>query len=234
MPSTTTNHLVDTLHKTPLFAALDQESLAQLAGAATLMPVPRGTMIVQEGEKAKGLHLVVEGLVKISHISPEGQELVMHLIRPGNLFGEAAVFQQSTYPASAVAENNCRIVFIPAEKLFALIQNKPELALAMLEALSARLRLFARKVEAAHDRNALERLAAYLCHRLQIKPGSNTITLDVSQETLGSMLGIRRETLSRMLSQLESDGLVAKDKKQLTVLDAQGLAAIFGGLSADE
>lgn len=225
---------IQLLQGIPLFSSLDARIIEQLVKESQVFGKKKGEAIFLEGEQAKGLHVVLDGVVKVCHASPEGQELVLHVLRSGHLFGEAALFQQSTYPASAYAEKSCHLLYIPGTSLFELLRKHPDMAFAMLGALSVRLRYFARKLQAAHDHNALQRLAAYLLHRLSLSPDSTSLHMDVSQETMASMLGIRRETLSRMLSQLEQEGIVRKEKKTLVVVDPKALQKNAGNDDEDE
>ena len=102
----------------------------------------------REGERADGMHIVLCGVVKVVRFAPDGREMVLHLVRKGNTIGEAAMFQKGTFPASAVAVDDVETLFLPADALFTLVTENPEMALRMLAALSLRLRMFAHKLAA--------------------------------------------------------------------------------------
>ena len=154
----------------------------------------------------------------------DGREMVLHLVRGGNTIGEAAMFLKGTFTASAVAVDDVETLFLPAEALFALVTENPEMALRMLAALSLRLRMFAHKLAAQGQGGAACRLATYLLHRRQIG-GGDCIRLGVSREVLANLLGLARETLSRQLSRFSEAGLVELRVKDIIILDVPALQA---------
>ena len=217
------------LAELPLFASLSEQELAELATATRRTAYPRGAFVFSEGEKGDGFHILVQGLVKLCHLTPDGREAVLHLIRPGNMFGEAAVFQDGSYPANAVAMEAAETLFVPTGPLKALIAANPELALRMLGALSLRLRMFTRKLESMTTRDASQRLAAYLLHRSRLQGRTTDLRLDVSREVLANMLGTARETISRVFSRLAEMGVIALKGRTLSILDPERLRAVADG-----
>ena len=126
------------------------------------------------------------------------------------------MFQKGTFPASAVAVDDVETLFLPADALFTLVTENPEMALRMLAALSLRLRMFAHKLAAQGQGGAACRLATYLLHRRQIGG---------SREVLANLLGLARETLSRQLSRFSEAGLVELRGKDIVILDVPALQA---------
>ena len=134
------------------------------------------------------------------------------------------MFQKGTFPASAVAVDDVETLFLPADALFTLVTENPEMALRMLAALSLRLRMFAHKLAAQGQGGVACRLATYLLHRRQIG-GGDCIRLGVSREVLANLLGLARETLSRQLSRFSEAGLVELRGKDIVILDVPALQA---------
>lgn len=215
------------LRASSIFAALTPAELDALAPAVQLCAHPRGSLLIKEGDAATVFHVLVKGLVKVVHHTADGREMVLHLVRPGNSVGEAAVFQQNTHPASAVAVDNTQSLHISGPDIVRLIRGNPDFALHMLAALSVRLRMFTRKLE-AHSSRAGQRLAAYLLHRSKVS-GARRIRLEMSREVLANMLGIARETLSRALSRLAAAGVLDVRGREIVVLDSDTLADIAAG-----
>ena len=164
-----------TLASVPFLADLTRQELQALAERARLCPHPQGAQIFAENQQATGFHVLVDGLVKICHFTAEGREMVLHLIRPGGTFGEAAVFQGGTFPASAVAMQASRSLLLPGPFFMQLVRGNPDLALRIIAILSLRLRMFTRKLESRHLREAPQRLAAYLLHRSRLDGDTPTV-----------------------------------------------------------
>lgn len=214
----------------PLFAPLSVEQRLNLANACQWQQWPKGHRLFHEGDTALGMHIVLQGLVKILHITPDGRERILHLIKPGNTCGEAAVFQRGTYPANAETLGPSTTMYVPSALLLDMIVANPDLALNMLAALSMRLRMFTRKLEAHSKGDATKRLAAYLLHRLKLAPQPTTsLRLEGSREVLANMLGIARETLSRTFSRLQQEGILKISGRNIQILDMRALQHASGG-----
>lgn len=206
----------------PLFAPLSDAQNAQLAEHCLWQHWPKNHSLFQAGEKAHGVHIVLQGLVKIFHTTPDGRERVLHLIKAPGTCGEAAVFQRGTYPAHASTLAPSTVLYVPAEALLDMLIRNPHLALNMLAALSLRLRMFTRKLEAHSTTDASARLAAYILHRARLG-NSSSLKLEVSREVLANMLGIARETLSRALSRLQQSGSIDVAGRTIHIRDLQSL-----------
>ena len=218
------NERLEVLGGLPLFEPLSPDERERLAVECRMRRFARGAALFREGERADGMHIVLRGVVKVVRFATDGREMVLHLVREGNTIGEAAMFQKGTFPASAVAVDDVETLFLPAEALFALVTENPEMALRMLAALSLRLRMFAHKLAAQGQGGAACRLATYLLHRRQIG-GGDCIRLGVSREVLANLLGLARETLSRQLSRFSEAGLVELRGKDIIILDVPALQA---------
>ena len=137
------NERLEVLGSLPLFEPLSPDERERLAAGCRMRTFARGATLFREGERADGMHIVLCGVVKVVRFAPDGREMVLHLVRKGNTIGEAAMFQKGTFPASAVAVDDVETLFLPADALFTLVTENPEMALRMLAALSLRLRMFA-------------------------------------------------------------------------------------------
>ncbi len=219
------------LAASPFFGSLSPEQLERLSGLALLKKAAKGTLIFTEGEKADKLHLIGQGRVKVFRASPDGREVILHVLGPGEAFGEVVVFQGKAYPASALALDDCLLVALPRPSLVGALREDPDLALAMLAGLSRRLREFVNKVEALALMEAPQRLAAYLLHMSELNPNADGFTLDVSKSLLAGMLGAARETLSRCLTRMAENNLISMEGRRVTVLNPKALEALAKGLA---
>ncbi|MEG2172338.1 MAG: Crp/Fnr family transcriptional regulator [Desulfovibrionaceae bacterium] len=206
----------------PLFSPLSEEQRLHLAGQCLWQQWPKGHAVFHEGEAALGMHIVLHGLIKIFHTTPEGRERVLHLIKAHNTCGEAAVFQRGTYPAHAATLMPTSVLYVPSAPLLAMIAANPDLALKMLAALSLRLRMFTRKLEAHSSGDAMQRLAAYLLHRAKLAQSPH-LHLEMSREVLANMLGIARETLSRMFSRLQQAEILSIKGREIRLTNMAAL-----------
>ncbi len=217
------------IERLPLFDGLSDAQLEGLAGIVVDRRVDKGQMIFFESSPAEGFYVVAEGRVKIFKTAPDGREAVMHVMGPGETFGEVAVFQGGTFPAHAMAVENARVLFLPRKGLVDRITRDPTLAMNMLAALSRKLRVFTTKVESLTLHETPQRLAAYLLHASELKGDADTFRLDMAKGVLAGMLGTARETLSRCLGKLAERGAVSVDGREVTIVDRDYLQALADG-----
>jgi len=220
---------IDQITRIPLFQGLPRKPYEDLAMIAVDQVIPRGKMIFSQGDEALGFYVVISGKVKISKLSPDGKEQILHIFGAGEPIGEAAVFAGEKFPAYAEALEESRILFFPRPAFVDLIGKNPSVALNMLAVLSRRLRKFAGLVEDLSLKEVPGRLAAYLLLLSEQKKGAIGFDLDVSKNQLASLLGTIPETLSRILARMEKEKLIKSEGKRITLLDRNGLEELSTG-----
>lgn len=207
------------LERVPLLEQLDDAERARVIGAGQERRLARGEILFHEGEEAKALFAVVSGSLKLVRYSPQGRELLLHLVQPGQSFADAAVFAEGTYPATAEAVAASVVWGLPRAALLELLASSPELALAMLGSVSAWTRKLAAKLELLTQRRVEERLAIYLLSRAgarDLAPG-DAIPLAEPRNLIAAQCGTAPEVLSRTFRKLEEDGLLTAEPKQVVV-----------------
>jgi CRP/FNR family transcriptional regulator len=207
----------------PLFRGLPAKQLEKLADIVVDQTFKKGRMIFSEGDDGNGFYVVITGRVKIFKLSSEGKEQILHLIGPGEPFGEVPVFAGQSFPANAATITESRIFFFPREAFIRLIKQLPDLAMNMLAILSRRLRKFTLLIEDLSLKEVPGRLSAYLLYLSEIKHGSLDLELDISKTQLASLLGTIPETLSRILGKMTRRGLIQAAGRRIQLLDPDGL-----------
>ncbi|MFO8031590.1 MAG: Crp/Fnr family transcriptional regulator [Desulfohalobiaceae bacterium] len=219
------------LAQIPLFSGLHEPQLQKLAQIAKTKVFQSGQTIFQEGQAAVGFYVLLQGRVKISKLSLEGKEQILHLFGPGEPFGEVPVFAGENFPAHAQAMQDSSMLFLARQDLLRLITEDPSLGLNMLAVLSRRLRDFTRLIEDLALKDIPQRLAAYLLHLQSLQPGvqDGSLNLDISKGTLAKILGTSQETLSRTFNRLAKEGLVQVQNKNILVQDQERLIQLSQG-----
>jgi CRP-like cAMP-binding protein len=213
----------------PMFRCTPRARVEQLARQARLQHVHRGEVIAPAGERLPGLMAVGYGLVKLSLKGTSGK--VLRLVGPGETFGEAVLFLDQPMLAQATALSDTLLVVLPAAPLIELIERDPAFARALLASLCQRLHALIADFEAATAHGARERLAAYL--DALAEPGSTVAELPAAKTVVAARLGVAKETLSRLLHQFADEGLITVQRRSITLLDRERLAATArGGRSA--
>jgi CRP/FNR family transcriptional regulator, dissimilatory nitrate respiration regulator len=212
-------HIISTI---PLFDGLPQDQLEEIRQIAIGKLFGKNEIIFSEGDTANGFYLVVDGKVKVFKASSEGKEQILHILGPGEPFGEVPVFSGKSFPANAQALAKSHLLFFPRLAFVNLITAHPSLALNMLAMLSMRLRQFTVQVEHLSLKEVPGRLAAYLIC-LSEEQEKNTVNLTISKGQLASLLGTIPETLSRIFARMSERNLIEVSGKTITITDRLAL-----------
>jgi CRP/FNR family transcriptional regulator, dissimilatory nitrate respiration regulator len=214
----------DLLAACPLFADLDPADRLHLAGRASLRRFPPGEALLRQGTPALGFYVVAAGKVAVARLGPEGRSRLLHLFGPGEVVGEVPTFAGGAYPAEATATGETEALFLLRDDLLAVGKEQPEVLLAMLAALSQRLRRFVTLVEDLSLKDVPARLAVRLLNLAEAQ-GSDTVVLPVAKGVFAAELGAAPETLSRLLRKLQDAGMIAVAGRRITLRDRARLAA---------
>jgi CRP/FNR family transcriptional regulator len=206
-----------------LFDGLPADQVEALADIAVIKNYEKGENIFFEGDLGIGFYVVGTGKVKISKISFAGKEHILHIFGGGEPFGEVPVFNGRPFPATAEALIATKALFFPREKFVRLVEANPSLALNMLAVLSFRLRKFANQIENLSLKEVPARLANYLVFLSEEQKNDEFVELEISKGQLASLLGTIPETLSRIFSKMNDEGLIEVNGKRITLLDLAGL-----------
>lgn len=209
----------------PYFAAVPAAALAAVSRRAIPRHYDGGALVFSEGEHAEGLYVVAAGSVRVFKGSEEGKEQVLHHITAGQSFNDVAAFDGGPSPASAQAVESTTVLVVRRDDLVNLMRRHPEIALAVVEALSARLRQMSSLVEDLALRHVVSRVAAVL---LRLARGAAVVALPTRQE-LAAMVGTVREVVTRALRHLERQRAVRLGPGgRLTILDPTALQRLSG------
>jgi CRP/FNR family transcriptional regulator, dissimilatory nitrate respiration regulator len=220
--------MVSFISNVSLFRGLPAGQVEKLSGIAETRVYKRGEAIFSEGDYANGFYILFLGRVKVFKLSREGKEQILHIIEPGEPFGEVAVFLGSPFPAYAEALEESKAVFFHRTAFVDLIEKDPYLAMNMLAVLSQRLKYFTRLIEDLSLKEVPQRFAAYLLYG-NGESGRNYVQLNITKGQLASLLGTIPETLSRILGKMVSEGFIDVQGRKITVLDRAALDGIASG-----
>jgi len=179
-------------------------------------------VLFRVGDAGDGCYRLENGLLKILVTSPEGEELIISFIRPGEMVGELAVIDGLPRSATAVAVTDCELSFISRAVFEKTTETRPELFRCLVNALAARLRETNETLAAASFMNAQARVARALLELAQLLgedagEGRIIICHPIRQSDLAAMAGIARENVSRILSDWKRRMIVTRLAQQYCI-----------------
>lgn len=202
-----------------LFQVLTEAELAELERLIQMRTASKGSLIMDPNRPARVVYFVKKGHVRLYKLAPDGRPFVVALLGPGNLFGETEAFSTGTADLYAQALNDALLCAMTRPQLEELIRRKPELAIKLVETLTARLReAEARLRELAHER--VERRLLHLLLRLAEQFGRRRgellcLEIRLTHEELADMIGSTRETVTATLSGLARQGIVRSGRRDI-------------------
>lgn len=220
--------LHDHLARTALFASLQPEEIETLCRDCEVSPLVKGEVLFRTGGHPRHLYSVLEGHVSLTVISPSGTEKVVDIIGPHQHFGEALLFMERPSPVTVTALEDSRVVALPRERLFQLIEHTPGFVFRLLSGLSVRLHHLLADLEAYCLMSSTQRVIGYLLGEAdQERPSGGAVELRLSatKQVVASRLNLTPETFSRTLHQLTEAGLIQVDGRSIIVRDMDQLRA---------
>jgi CRP-like cAMP-binding protein len=229
--------LAKLLKQCDLFAGLTALQLEGVAKVAQKRLVKSGSEVFREGEPCRMLYFVAQGRVKLSKVSLGGKEQILRLVPAGQAFGGAPIFaRQGSYPATAVAMEDCQMVQVTKPGLLGLIQRQPGIAVALLETIASHQMEMMKLVQGLSLERVELRLARLILEAAHAQKGpyqGQVLVLAPTQNELAARLGTVREVLWRELKHLQASGVLEFKGRRVVLKDTHALEkAAEGGLGA--
>lgn len=217
----------------PLFARMTDVALDKLLSYASLRRITQSDTVFEQGDDAQSFYLLLHGRLKVTQVTSDGQQIIVRMVHPGDLFGFAKALQRPDYPGTALAVTDSIIVCWPTDTWDYFVEQNPGLAMSAIQTIGKRL-------EEAHTRiremstEEVERRVAHAVTRLARNAGRKEdqgirIDFPISRQDIAEMTGTTLHTVSRILSSWESRGLVIGGRQKLTVTDLPSLKRLAEG-----
>jgi CRP-like cAMP-binding protein len=222
----------------PLFCGLSGSQLDDLLRECQSIRYPKGTTVFQQDEEAHSFFVLLHGHLRVYKLTPDGQQVVVRFVSPGEVFGVAMAIGRRSYPATAAAVVDSIALVWPSSTWPRLIANHPSLAVNTLQTVGSRLQdAHTRVVEMSTEQ--VERRIAHTLLRLAKQAGRKVevgvqIDFPISRQDVAEMTGATLHTVSRVLSAWEDKGLVEGGRQRITLCDPHRLFVLAEGGSREQ
>lgn len=217
-----------------LFDGMSDAELDDILAAAASRRYPSGTVVFEQGQAAEHFYVLLHGRLRVTQVTPEGQQVIVRMVNPGDLFGIAKALRRADYPGTATAASDSVALSWPMEYWDGLLERHPSLAINAMQTMGNRL-------QEAHTRmrelstEEVERRVAHAVLRLANQSGKKEdagirIDFPVSKQDIAEMTGTTLHTVSRILTAWEAANLVEGGRQKLLVKDPHRLVLIGDGL----
>jgi CRP/FNR family transcriptional regulator, dissimilatory nitrate respiration regulator len=202
------------LNQSGFFRGLSERNRKALAGLCLAKTVLKRDYLFLEGEKGEAVYVLASGSIQLVKTSADGREIVVKTVEPGETFAEIVLFEQDTYPVSAIALKKSVVYRLPKRDLLRFIGEDAGFRNDFIGTLCRRLRYMADRILALTTQDVEQRFFSFLEEQYGRK---EEYTLNMARKDIAAAVGTTPETLSRLLLRLKKAKKIALKGKQLRV-----------------
>lgn len=197
-----------------LFQSLLKEEISQYG---QLKKFPAGSVILQEDSYIKVIPLVLNGSLKVMRTDPQGHEILLYYITPGEscIMSFLGGIHNETSKIKAIVEEDAEILFIPVEKASEWVKKFPEWSDFIFRLYHKRFEELLTAVNAIAFQKLDSRLLQLLRQKADLYQSKD---IKITHQQLADELGTAREAVSRVIKQMENEGLVKLARNKITIL----------------
>ena len=217
--------MIEFLKKIPLFSSMSDNDLDAINAVAIEKKYPRDHMILLENDEGDALFIMIRGKVKVATYSESGKEVIYSILNEGDFFGELSLLDGKPRSASVITVEESEVRIIRRPDFFSLLEHHPGIALSLLEVLAARLRRADERIESLSVHDVTGRIAGILLQFAdengEVSDRGILIRRRPTHQELSNMAGTTRETVTRVLKQMERNSYIAMSGKSITIVDPE-------------
>jgi CRP/FNR family cyclic AMP-dependent transcriptional regulator len=209
------------LRSVPIFSDLSEEDLVSLTRLTTRRTYPKDTVVFFENEEGDTFFVIVEGRIKVTILGDDGREVILTMLGPGDFFGEMALLDNEPRSATAIAIEQTELITLSRPDFQGSMTENPSIQAALIRILTARLRRANHQISTLALLDVYGRVARVILDMAReegrrLRDGRIAFRRATHQE-IANRIGTTRETVTRMLKDLERQGLIAIEGREIVV-----------------
>lgn len=212
---------VAVLRSIPAFESLDAARLETLSRITSLRHATRGSVVLNEGDRTDNIYFIVNGALKVLVSDGEGREVILSILGAGELFGEMGVLDDHPRSATVIATQSSDLVVVPKNDFQRFLAGNFDVSLFVMRGLVKRLRVADRKIESLALLDVYGRVARLLLDMAETRDGRRVVA-KVTKQDIAKMIGASREMVSRVMKELEQQGLIYDEDRQIVLREDLG------------
>jgi CRP/FNR family cyclic AMP-dependent transcriptional regulator len=197
--------------------ALHDELLREIAARGNVKQYPAHAVIINEGDAADSLFIVLAGRVKVYAANEAGKEVILSTLGPGEYVGELAL-DGGARSASVMTMEPTRCAVVTGASLRDFLAAHPDFALHLIRDLIGRVRRLTGSVKNLALEDVYHRVVALLQELSQPRDGQRVVAQKLTQQDIADHVGSSREMVSRIFKELVTGGYLRVDAGRITIL----------------
>lgn len=204
-----------------LFQGLTEEHMMTLDKITSDKEFPKSHPIYFPNEPSSSIYFLKKGRVKLTRTSPDGKEMILALVNPGEVFGELAMMDDGDRTDLAVALDNCMICAVSKNDFKNFLEKNPELNLKITKLIGIKLRKYSERIEELVFKDAPERVISFLLNlandhgkrvgdEIFVKPF-------LTHQNIAELTACSRQTVNSVLTDLREQELIDFDRRKLII-----------------
>ena len=209
------------LRTVPIFSELSETDIASLARLTSRRTCPKDTVVFFENEEGDSFFCIVDGRIKVTILGDDGREVILSVLGRGDFFGEMALLDNEPRSATAIAVEDTELLSLHRNDFQSVLSDNRSIMSALIKILTARLRRANHQISTLALLDVYGRVARVIVDTARdegkrLKDGRIAFRRATHQE-IANRIGTTRETVTRMLKDLERQGLIHIDGKEVVV-----------------
>ena len=211
---------------------LTKDELIRISHCKTSQLIKRGDVIFEEGDYINGVFCVKSGVCKVSKMSDNGKDQIIHLIQKGDLLGERSLISDEVANLKATAINDMEVCFIPKEEILKDLQDNHDFTMSMMQRMASSLKNADNVIVDMAQKPVRQRLAQMLLflHEKFGETHTGALAINLSRDDMASIIGTATESAIRLLSTFKKEDLIAIKGKAIHIVNLTVLKTVAQGL----
>jgi CRP/FNR family cyclic AMP-dependent transcriptional regulator len=222
---------INFLRNVSIFEELPERDLEKIAKLGTRKKFSKGNIILMEDEIGSALFIIIDGKVKVSRLDETGREAVLSILGSGEVFGEMSLLDGMKRSATCSALTDTEVLIIYRDDFLNLLQKYPQIAISLLKEMAQRLRKADLQIKSLSLKDAEGRVGCVLILLAddlgKMYKGQVVVEEIPTQQDLANMAGTSRETVSRVMTKFEKQGLIKVEGRKLIILEYEKMKQMF-------
>ena len=211
--------------------SLNKEELIRISACKTSRFVKKGEVIFDEGEHLNGVYCISDGICKVSKMSSNGRDQIIHLVKKGDILGERSLINDEVANLKATAINDMEVCFIPREEIIKDLEKNADFSMNVLKDLASSLKSADNVIVDMAQKTVKQRLAEMLIN-LEEQFGhdhEHVLNIHLSREDIANIIGTATESAIRLLSEFKKEKIISLKGKNISLINMDALKKISQG-----
>jgi CRP/FNR family transcriptional regulator len=217
------------LRQSEIFEGFDAIEMARLMGIVEELELPRHHLIFAPGVPSESIYFIEQGRVRLTRLSPDGRTVILALLGPGDMFGEAA-WDCGEHDCYGETLEEARLYQLSRESFEQLVRQNPDFGLRLIQVIGFRLKQAQARIEDLVFRQVPSRVARLLVslaeHHGKVTPNGIRVEFPLTHQEIADMVGSSRVTVTQVLNKFRSSRWIGIESKRVTIHDLEALEAL--------